>query len=73
MTRYQQYQETTRYNGAASRRTRGYANRGTNRGVGAAVNNRADALLAQYGNNPRNIARIRRAQANIMAKASVYK
>ena len=54
------------YNGAASRRTRAYANRGASTGMGAAVNNRAQALRERYGNDPR----ITRAAANILSNAT---
>ena len=54
------------YNGAASRRTRAYANHGASTGMGAAVNNRAEALRERYGNDPR----ITRAAANILSNAT---
>ena len=54
------------YNGAASRRTRAYANRGASTGMGAAVNNRAQALRERYGDDPR----IARAAGNILANAT---
>ena len=57
---------TLNYNGAASRRTLQYRNRGTSTGMGAAVNNRAEALRARFGNDPR----IARAAANILSNAT---
>ena len=63
-----QQRDTIKYNGAASDRTRRYRNRGTNQGAGSAVLNRRDALIAQYGNDPR----IQRATKNILAKSTVW-
>ena len=60
--------DNIKYNGAASDRTRRYRNRGTNQGAGSAVLNRRDALIAQYGNDPR----IQRATKNILAKSTVW-
>ena len=71
--RYTPSQESLRYNGAASRRTRAYTNRGNATGMGAAVQNRMASLMQRYGNDPRNAARIMRAGGNIMSRASVYK
>lgn len=53
------------YRGNASKRTLSYRNRGSNKGLGAAVNNRAERLREMYGNDPR----IARAAGNILANA----
>ena len=60
--------DSIKYNGNASNRTRKYANKGENRGAGAAVLNRRDELIARYGND----ARIQRATQNILAKSTVW-
>ena len=57
---------TLNYNGAASRRTLMYRNRGTSTGMGAVVNNRAEYLRQRYGDDPR----ITRAAANILSNAT---
>lgn len=53
------------YRGNASKRTLSYRNKGSYKGLGAAVNNRAEDLRARYGNDPR----IARAAGSILANA----
>lgn len=65
---YSAERDSIKYNGNASSRTRKYANKGENRGAGAAVLNRRDELIARYGND----ARIQRATQNILAKSTVW-